>query len=136
MVSVLSTAVSFELKATNDKKQAQEGLVSLARDFRNIIVWQEADNLVIDIYKVTGLFPPDKKFGLTSQLRRAALSAPANIAEGSGRSTLKDFLWFLHNDQGFLFEVEYYCHIAKRLDYINDETYANIETQRAKVGVC
>jgi four helix bundle protein len=59
---------------------------------------------------------------------------PANIAEGSGRNSLKDFLRFLYNAQGSLSEVEYYLHIAKRLDYINGDTLMPIEAQRNKVG--
>jgi len=106
----------------------------MARDFRKIVVWQEVDNLVIDIYRVSGFFPPEGKDGLTSQLRRAALSVPANISESSGRNTLKDFMRFLYNAQGSLSEVEYYLHVAKRSDYIDDETHSPIETQREKVG--
>ena len=107
----------------------------MARDFRKIIAWQEADNLVIEIYRLTGFFPPEEIFGLTSQLRSAAIPAPANIVEGSGRSTLKDFLRFLYNSQGSLSEVEYYLHVANRLDFINDENLSPIESQREKLVV-
>jgi four helix bundle protein len=106
----------------------------MAQDFRKIIAWQEADNLVIEIYKISGSFPQDEKFGLISQLRRAVLSVPANIAVGSGRNSLKDFLRFLYNTQGSLSEVEYYLHIAKRLEYMDENALTLIKTQRAKVG--
>jgi len=62
------------------------------------------------------------------------VSVPANIAEGSGRDTLKDFLRFLHLAQGSLSEVEYYLHLAKRLSYMNEENYLKLEEQRAEVG--
>ena len=106
----------------------------MARDFRTILAWQEADNLVIEVYKVTDSFPIEEKFGLTSQIRRATVSVAANIAEGSGRNSLKDFLRFLYNAQGSLSEVEYYLHIANRLGFLDEDTLAQIETQRAKVG--
>lgn len=106
----------------------------MTRNFRKIIAWQEADNLVIEIYKLTEIFPREEQFGLTSQLRRAAVSVPANIAEGSGRNTLKDFLRFLYNAQGSLSEVEYYLHIANRLEFLDSETFCIIEGHRAKTG--
>jgi four helix bundle protein len=107
----------------------------MARNFKSIIAWQKADDLAVEIYRETGKsFPADERFGPTSQIRRAAASIPANIAEGSGRETLKDFARFLHNAQGSLSEVEYYLHLANRLDYFDQETFANLENQRAEVG--
>ncbi len=106
----------------------------MARDFRTIIAWQEADNLVIEIYRITELFPLEERFGLTSQLRRAVVSVAANIAEGSGRNSLKDFLRFLYNAQGSLSEVEYYLQIASRLEFVDTATLNSSESQRAKVG--
>ena len=70
----------------------------MARDFRKIIAWQKADDLAFEIYKVTSkFFPPEEKYGLTAQTRSAAFSAPANIAVGAGRKTLKDFTRLLYN---------------------------------------
>ena len=66
------------------------------RDFRKLVAWQKADALVITIYELTKTFPDVERYGLTSQIRRAAVSVPANIAEGSGRQTLKEFQHFLH----------------------------------------
>ena len=107
----------------------------MARNFKSIIAWQKADDLAVEIYRETGKsFPPDERFGLTSQIRRAAASIPANIAEGSGRETLKDFARFLHNAQGSLSEVEYFLHLAKRLNYFSEDTFKNLEDQRAEVG--
>lgn len=107
----------------------------MARDFKKIIAWQKADDLVVEIYKTTkAFFPKDERFGMTSQIQRAAVSVPANIAEGSGRDTLKDFLRFLHLAQGSLSEVEYYLHLANRLSYLDQETYSKLEENRAEVG--
>lgn len=87
------------------------------------------------VYQETGKsFPSDERFGLTSQIRRAAVSIPANITEGSGRETLKDFARFLHNAQGSLSEVEYYLHLADRLTYFDQGTFKRLEDQRAEVG--
>lgn len=107
----------------------------MARDFRKIVAWQKADDLAYAIYNITAkFFPPEEKYGLTSQLRRAAVSVPANIAEGSGRRTLKDFLRFLYYAQGSLSEVEHYLHFAHRLAYFDEETFTRLESQRAEVG--
>ena len=107
----------------------------MARDFKKIIVWQKADDLAVDIYEMTRTnFPKDELYGLTSQIRRAAVSVAANIVEGSGRNSPADFLRFLGIAQGSLSEVEYYLHLAHRLEYLDDETFENLETQRAKVG--
>lgn len=107
----------------------------MARDFKEIIAWQKEDDLEVEIYQEAGKsFPADERFGLTSQIRRAATSIPANIAEGSGRETLKDFVRFWNNAQGSLSEVEYFLHLANRLNYFDEKTFTNLENQRAEVG--
>lgn len=107
----------------------------MARDFRKIIVWQKADDLAVAIYEITrSNFPKDEQYGLTSQIRRAAVSVPANIAEGSGKHSPADFLRFLGFSQGSLSEVEYYLHLARRLEYIDDNIYESIESKRSEVG--
>ncbi|MBN1965459.1 MAG: four helix bundle protein [Anaerolineae bacterium] len=90
------------------------------RDFRKIVAWQKADDLAVQVYEATKGFPTEERFGLTSQMRRAAVSVAANIAEGSGRQYLKEFLNFLHIARGSLAEVEYYIHLARRLGYLDD----------------
>lgn len=76
------------------------------RNFRNWEVWKNAKSLVKVIYQVTASFPDTEKFGLTNQIRRAAVSIPANIAEGAGRRTEKDFKNFLYIALGSAFELE------------------------------
>src|SRR5256885_8444483 len=76
------------------------------RPHEKLSVWQRAVNLVVTIYKATASFPRDERFGLTSQIRRAAVSIPANIAEGAARDSQKEFTYFLSNAQGSASELE------------------------------
>lgn len=93
------------------------------RDYRKIKAWQLADDLVVNVYKTTRSFPKDEVYGLTSQIRRAAYSVPANIAEGASRSTAKDYLHFLYIARGSCSETQYFLHLARRLDYLDSQTY-------------
>jgi len=104
------------------------------RDFRNLLAWQKADDLVVGVYKVTAGFPTDERYGLTSQIRRAAGSIAANIAEGSGRQLLKDFVHFLYLARGSLAEVEYYIHLAQRLDYLTSAQALTLGQLRKEAG--
>lgn len=103
-------------------------------DFRKMAAWEKADDLVVAVYEASQNFPPDERFGLTSQLRRAAVSVPANIAEGAGRQTLKEFRQFLYTARGSLNEVEYYLHLAQRLAYMTDEQVTDLKQTRQEVG--
>jgi four helix bundle protein len=85
-----------------------------------IKAWQASDKLAIDVYKVTAGFPHHEIYGLTSQMRRAAVSAAANIAEGAQRQFLKEYLQFLYVSKGSLSEVEYYVHLSHHLGYLSD----------------
>lgn len=84
---------------------------------KDLIVWQKGIDLAIIIYKLTSKFPPEEKFGLINQMRRAAVSISSNIAEGRSRSTRKDFAQFLHIALGSVSELETQLEIAKRLEY-------------------
>ena len=103
-------------------------------DFRRIAAWQKADDLAVVVYQATRTFPDEERFGLTSQLRRAVVSVPANIAEGAGRQTLKDFRQFLYIARGSLNEVEYYIHLAQRLGYLPNQQADRLEQERQEVG--
>ena len=83
--------------------------------YSDLIVWQKAMDLVVHVYEVTESFPQREVFGLTNQVRRAAVSIPSNIAEGQGRGTTKDFLHFLAIARGSLQEVETQLLLAYRL---------------------
>jgi four helix bundle protein len=92
----------------------------MKQDFRKLVVWQKALDFVTDVYRATQSFPSDERFGLTSQLRRAAVSIPSNIAEGQGRLTRGEFRQFLGNAKGSICEVETQLLIAHNLSYLND----------------
>ena len=89
-----------------------------SRGFRDLLVWQKATDLVVDVYDLTRSFPSDERFGLTSQTRRAAVSVPANVAEGSGRATRGEFANCLSVARGSLQELENMFEIGMRLDFI------------------
>jgi four helix bundle protein len=93
-------------------------------------VWKLSIDLVEQIYKLTKNFPPDEKFGLTSQLRRAAISVPSNIAEGAARKSDKENIQFLYISLGSLSEIETQLIITKRLDFYNTD---DILTQTKKI---
>ena len=93
----------------------------VTRGFRDLEVWQRAMDLVVETYRVTKSFPSDERYGLTSQLRRAAVSVPSNIAEGRGRFGLGGFLYHLSVATGSLAELETQLLIAARLDYLKAE---------------
>ncbi len=92
------------------------------RGYRDLRAWQEAMNLVTEVYRVTRTFPKDELYALVSQLRRAAVSIPSNLAEGHGRNSRNEFRQFIGQARGSLSEVETQLEIAKNLGYINSET--------------
>ena len=104
------------------------------RSYQDLIVWQKAMELVTKIYQVSNKFPRDEVFALTSQLRRAAISVPSNIAEGQGRSSRKEFIYFLGNAKGSLSEVETQILIARNLSYVSDEDLNTLLELSAEVG--
>lgn len=94
--------------------------MSKAKTFNDLIVWQKAHDLVINIYNMTKLFPTEEKFGLTSQMRRSAVSIPANVAEGFAKRGIKDKCNFYNIAQGSLEELKYYLILSKDLGYIKE----------------
>lgn len=91
----------------------------MPQNYRDLIVWQRAMDLVEAVYSVTASFPPEERFGLTAQVRRAVVSVPSNIAEGQGRRSRNEFIHFLSVAHGSLREVETQLLIAQRLRYVN-----------------
>ena len=87
------------------------------RDYTKIEAWRLADDLTVAVYEQTKSFPREELYGLTSQLRRASYSVPANIAEGSSRESKRDYLHFLYIARGSLSETQYFIHLAHRLRY-------------------
>lgn len=102
-----------------------------AKSFQELFVWQKAHKLVLAVYHLTEHFPKHELFALTSQLRRAAVSVPANIAEGFRKRGLKDKIRFFNTAEGSLEEVQYYFILAQDLNYA--DTHEVIE-QANEVG--
>ncbi|MFO0969858.1 MAG: four helix bundle protein [Gemmataceae bacterium] len=93
----------------------------MKKNYKELIVWQKAVALVTEVYRVTSGFPQDERFGLTSQMRRAAVSIPSNIAEGQGRLTKGEFRQCLGYAKGSLLELETQLLISQNLGFLRDE---------------
>lgn len=92
-------------------------------------IWNKAIDLCVDVYKATADFPADERYGLTSQLRRASVSVPSNIAEGAGRNSDKDFVRFLSIANGSAYEVQTQLVISNRLGLVDDKTVSPLLDQ-------
>jgi four helix bundle protein len=106
----------------------------MGKSYRDLIAWQKAMDLVTTIYRLTTCFPREEVDGLTSQLRRAAVSIPSNIAEGQGRHGIAEFRHFLRQASGSLMEVETRVLIAERLCYVSPPAAAKVLENAAEVG--
>ena len=111
-----------------------ENLQKRKKGFQKLFVWEKAHELALEIYKMTRAFPNEEKFGLTSQLRRAAVSIPSNIAEGHALESDPQFLRHLRIAKGSLAEVEYQLLLAIELEYLTTVQYNNLENKRREVG--
>lgn len=96
------------------------------RDFRKYEVWQLSHAFVLEIYKVTQKFPQSEFYGITNQMRRAAVSVPTNISEGCGRNSDAEFARFLHIATGSANETEYLIQVSFDLSFMNEELYKNL----------
>ena len=106
----------------------------MGRSYKDLVAWQKSMDLVTATYRATAGFPRDELFGLTSQLRRAAVSIPSNIAEGQGRLSEKEFRYFLGQARGSLMEVETQMQIAQSLGYLQREQTVLLLQSCAEVG--
>jgi four helix bundle protein len=104
------------------------------RSYRELEVWQKAMDLVVECYRICERFPKAELYGLCSQLQRAAVSVPANIAEGQGRSHTKEFLNHLSIAYGSLMEVETYLQIAARLNYLDTASLEQLLERSTQIG--
>jgi four helix bundle protein len=103
------------------------------KDFRKLNVWEKSHALALEIYRTTANFPKDELFGLTSQIRRAGGSIPANIAEGCGRDSNADFARFLQMALGSASELEYHVLLARDLKFIDSKSYEILNTQTTEI---
>jgi len=106
----------------------------MLESYRDLTVWQKSIDLVVACYKLSHEFPKYEIYGLTSQLRRAVVSVPANIAEGYGRGSRKEYLQFLTVARGSLKEVETHLIIAERLDYITQSQLKTTLSSTEEIG--
>lgn len=96
----------------------RQEIVGSGRRFRSIKAWQRADDLVALVYQTTRAFPKEEQYGLTSQMRRSAVSVAANIVEGASRRSRPEYLQFLYMAKASLSELSYYIHLSRRLEYL------------------
>jgi four helix bundle protein len=99
------------------------------RDHNKLKAFELADELVTLAYRSTASFPKEELYGLTSQIRRSAISVPSNIVEGCARDTQADYVRFLYMAFGSLRELRYQFNLSKRLGYLKDDVFLNIETK-------
>lgn len=108
--------------------------ILMEKGYKKLIVWQKADDLALQVYLETRKFPKEEVYGLTSQLRRAAISVPTNIVEGTGRQSKNELRQFVNIALGSLAETEYLLEFCFRLTYLKEESYNRLENLRKEVG--
>ncbi|WP_367362440.1 four helix bundle protein [Mesotoga sp.] len=96
-------------------------------DIENLQIWKLGVKLAKDVYLLTEKFPKREVYGLTDQIRRAAVSIPSNIAEGKGRSTAKDFVHFLNTARGSVYELKTQLYIAREIGYLTQEDFSTLQ---------
>lgn len=109
-------------------------MASAVASYRDLEVWSRAVDLAVLCYGLTGGFPRQDEYGLAVQMRRAATSVPANIAEGHGRSSTGAYLRHLSIAHGSLMELETFLEIARRLKYLDDATWRGVSSDAGEVG--
>ena len=106
----------------------------MEKGYKKLLVWEKADELAYEVYLETKKFPKDEIYGITSQLRRAVLSIPTNIVEGTRRQGKKELKQFVNISLGSLSETEYLLEFCLRLRYLTSESYKRLESLRREVG--
>jgi four helix bundle protein len=106
----------------------------MSDNYQNLIAWQKAKTLTLNVYRCTRRFPKDEIYGLTSQMRRAAVSVPSHIAEGKGRYSQKEFVQFLYHARGYLLELETQLSIARDLEYVDVPVFESLESDTEELG--
>jgi len=104
------------------------------KSFHELVAWQKAMDLTETVYRETATFPRAEIYGLTSQMRRASVSIPSNIAEGQARNTRGEFVQFLGHAAGSLAELETQATLARRLSFLSPDSYERISRQIDEVG--
>ena len=118
---------SQSIKA-KDKNMSKKG-------YKKLIVWEKAHKVAMEVYKATAQFPKEELYGLTSQIRRSALSVPLNIVEGHASNSKKEFLSFLNIANRSLVETEYLLEVVQELGFLTQAAYQLLENSRSEVGI-
>jgi four helix bundle protein len=103
------------------------------KDYKKLVVWEKAHKLTLFIYRLTQAFPREERYALVSQIRRAAISTPTNIAEGCGKNTQPDFARYLQNAFGSMQEVQYLSFLSFELNYMDRKDYAVLDENISEV---
>jgi four helix bundle protein len=106
----------------------------LSESYRDLIVWQKAMALVTDVYRATDSFPAREIYGITNQVRRAAVAIPSDIAEGKGRLSKKEYVQMLARARGSAFEVQTQLEVSRNLGFLSADCFADLESKGAEVG--
>ncbi len=106
----------------------------MSGSYRDLIAWQKAKSVALDVYRCTRRFPRDEVYGLSSQMRRAAVSVPSNIAEGKERYSQKEFVQFLYHARGSLLELQTQLSIARDLNYIDLAAFKSLQSETEELG--
>ncbi len=106
----------------------------MSGSYRDLIAWQKAMQLVTEVYRVTDEFPRREMYGLTRQVREAAVSVASNIAEGKGRQTKRDYVQFLFRARGSLHETETQIEVGRNLKFLDDQSFAKTFALANEVG--
>ena len=112
----------------------QQSRTEMVKSYRDLLVWQRSIQLSLSIYNLTRIFPKEERYGLTSQLQRAGVSIPSNIAEGYGRGTRKDYKQFLSIARGSTLEVQTQLLIANELGYCDSAQVKQAESLSEEVS--
>jgi four helix bundle protein len=105
----------------------------MLKNYRDLKVWQKSYRLCLDLYRITKIFPKEERYGLTSQIRRSAVSIPSNIAEGYGRKTTADYLRSLYIAYGSVCELETQALLSGDLNYVNKENLKALKDDTEEV---
>ena len=123
----ISKTISVKIRHRGAKTQStEEQRGNIVKTYRDLVVWQKSMVLVTEVYEISKKFPKDELYGLTSQIRRCAISLPSNIAEGYGRNSTNDYIHFLRIASGSLYELQTQMEISLNLQYIDRREFENL----------
>ena len=123
----ISKTISVKIRHRGAKTQStEEQRGNIVKTYRDLVVWQKSMVLVTEVYEISKKFPKDELYGLTSQIRRCAISIPSNLAEGYGRNSTNDYIHFLRIASGSLYELQTQMEISLNLQYIDRREFENL----------